>query len=289
MGWYERALLLAAIAGALGGLVGCIVVLRRRVFFAQALTHATFPGAVAAAALGLPIVLGAALAGLLLVPLLLGLARAGRQGQQVASAVVLTGGFAIGAALPALHPGVPLQPERYLFGAVLLSGPGELLLAAGVLLLAALVIGFGGRALVHSAFDPIGYRAAGRSIVLADALALGLTVLAVVALLPATGAILTIALLAGPATAAQALVRSSTALQLLSPLIGAAVAVAGVLLSAWLSLSAGAAIALCSAAVAFAALGWRRFSPNGRLRPWPPARYGGGAVGPAAAIDAARG
>ncbi|TFD47801.1 hypothetical protein E3T55_14705 [Cryobacterium frigoriphilum] len=44
MGYFAQALLAAVTIGALSGLVGTLVVLRRRTFFAQALTHATFPG-----------------------------------------------------------------------------------------------------------------------------------------------------------------------------------------------------------------------------------------------------
>ena len=63
MGYFERALLASIVIGAGAGFVGALVVLRRRTFFAQALTHGTYPGAVAAAALGVSVPLGAAAAG----------------------------------------------------------------------------------------------------------------------------------------------------------------------------------------------------------------------------------
>ena len=77
MDYFTRALLEAVLAGALGGLVGVIVVVRGRAFFTMSLTHATFPGAVAAVLLGIPPVLGAAAASLGLV-VALGLRMAGR-------------------------------------------------------------------------------------------------------------------------------------------------------------------------------------------------------------------
>ncbi|MEG1392565.1 MAG: metal ABC transporter permease, partial [Aurantimicrobium sp.] len=46
MSYFERALIVIMLVGALAGLAGVLVVLRKRVLFAQALTHATFPGAV---------------------------------------------------------------------------------------------------------------------------------------------------------------------------------------------------------------------------------------------------
>ena len=45
MGYFERALLASIVIGAGAGFVGALVVLRRRTFFAQALTHGTYPGA----------------------------------------------------------------------------------------------------------------------------------------------------------------------------------------------------------------------------------------------------
>ena len=96
MGYFERALLAAIVIGAGAGFVGALVVLRRRTFFAQALTHATYPGAVAAAAVGVSVPLGAAVASVVIVVVMAAIARVRRQGAQVAAGIVLTGGFAAG-------------------------------------------------------------------------------------------------------------------------------------------------------------------------------------------------
>ena len=62
MNWWDvavhRALVEAVLVGALAGLIGVPVVLRRLSFFTMALTHATFPGVVAAAIIGVNIYLG---------------------------------------------------------------------------------------------------------------------------------------------------------------------------------------------------------------------------------------
>jgi len=60
IGFFERALIEAVLAGALAGLVGTLVVLRKRAFFTTALTHATFPGAMVAAVMGFSVVVGSA-------------------------------------------------------------------------------------------------------------------------------------------------------------------------------------------------------------------------------------
>ncbi|MEG2778589.1 MAG: metal ABC transporter permease, partial [Aurantimicrobium sp.] len=62
MSYFERALIVIMLVGALAGLAGVLVVLRKRVLFAQALTHATFPGAVIATILGASLQIGALIA-----------------------------------------------------------------------------------------------------------------------------------------------------------------------------------------------------------------------------------
>ena len=59
MSYFDRALIVVTLIGALSGIVGTVIVLRRRVLFAQALTHASFPGAVIAALIGINIQVGA--------------------------------------------------------------------------------------------------------------------------------------------------------------------------------------------------------------------------------------
>ena len=59
MNWWDDALHRATaeviLVGALAGLIGVQVVLRRLSFFTMALTHATFPGVVAASIIGVNI------------------------------------------------------------------------------------------------------------------------------------------------------------------------------------------------------------------------------------------
>ncbi|MCY7289596.1 MAG: metal ABC transporter permease, partial [Cryobacterium sp.] len=152
MGYFEKALLAAAVIGALSGLVGSLVVLRRRTFFAQALTHASFPGAVAATIAGVSIPLGAALASILIVGIMTLIGRVKRQGSQVASGILLTAGFALGVLLQALNPSLPVQVDSYLVGSILTVTTGDLALAAAVLGVAVAVIVLLGKEILFSTF-----------------------------------------------------------------------------------------------------------------------------------------
>ena len=133
MSYFERALIVIVLIGALAGLAGVLVVLRKRVLFAQALTHATFPGAVIATILGASLQLGALIACVSLAVILTFLSRIRGQGTQAASGVMLTAGFAAGVLLQALNPSIPIQIDTFLFGSILSATWLDALVAAAAL------------------------------------------------------------------------------------------------------------------------------------------------------------
>ncbi|GLU88164.1 metal ABC transporter permease [Agromyces sp. NBRC 114283] len=264
MGYFERALLAAVVIGAGAGFVGALVVLRRRTFFAQALTHATYPGAVAAAALGVSVPLGAAVASVAIVAIMAGIARVRRQGAQVAAGVVLTAGFAAGALLQASLPGMPVHAESFLVGSILTVTDGDILLAAVVAVAAVVLVAAFGTRIFFSTFDPSGFRAAGFREWPVELLVLALIAASVVSSLPAVGAILAIALIAAPAAAARLVVPSYRGVLLVAPVIGAASGIIGVLVSRAFAIAAGPSIALAATAFFAVALGVSKL----RRLPW---------------------
>src|SRR4051812_45867665 len=127
----QRAALEVALLGLCGGLLGCWVVFYELSYSAESLAHALFPGLVAAALLGLPLLLGAA-AGILGAALAVGLAaRAPGVEADTAVAVVVTGLLGLGALL-ALSAASPPGLQGLLFGDVLGVSNGDLALAAGL-------------------------------------------------------------------------------------------------------------------------------------------------------------
>jgi len=254
MGYFEQALLAAVTIGALSGLVGTLVVLRRRTFFAQALTHATFPGAVGAAMLGWSIPLGAALASVAIVGIMTLIGRVKRQGSQVASGILLTAGFALGVTLQTLNPSLPVHVDSYLVGSILTVTSTDLALAVAVLCVAVVALAIFGKQILFSTFDVNGYRAAGYREWPIEVLTLVLISATVVTAMPAVGAILAIALIAAPAAAARLVTRTASHIFLIAPVLGAVSGIAGVVLSRGLDVAAGPAIALCAAALFVVAL-----------------------------------
>ena len=262
MGYFGQAVLAAVLIGALSGLVGTLVVLRRRTFFAQALTHATFPGAVGAAILGVSIPLGAAVASVLIVGIMTMIGRVKRQGNQVASGILLTAGFALGVLLQGLNPSLPVKVDSYLVGSILTVTDRDVLLVTVVLGLAVLAIVFLGKQIMFSTFDVNGYRAAGYREWPIELLTLVLITATVVTAMPAVGAILAIALIAAPAAAARLVSRTTTQMFVLAPIVGAVAGLVGVLLSRSLDVAAGPTIALTAAGFFLLTLGVRRVASS---------------------------
>lgn len=272
--FFQLAMLEVILAGALAGIVGVLVVLRERAFFTMSLTHATFPGAVAAAILGGSISVGAAVAAVALIGVAVGIGRIRSQGPAVASGVMLTAGFALGAFLQSVAP-IAIDVESFLVGQVLAVRPADLWLT-GAVLAAALVVWavFGGH-LLFSSVDEAGYRRAGMRPWMPEVLSLAVIAGTVVAIMPVVGAILGVALIVAPAAAARLLVTDWRWMLVLAPAIGIGSGVLGLLASRALDLAAGGAIALV-AALAYAAawaLSTRRSRaprvPTERRRPQP--------------------
>lgn len=253
---FGTALLAGILVGALAGLVGTIVVLRQRAFFTVALTHATFPGGVAAALLGLNIVFGAAIMGLGLVALMLVLGRIRRQGRQVAAGIVLSFGYALGTFLHSLNPQLQTKVDSFLTGQILGISPTNVGIIAGMLVVALVVIAVFWKEMLFSTFDRVGFEAAGFREGRIEVLTLLLITGTVVATMPAIGSILAIAMIAAPAAAARLVTRRILLIVPLAMGLGIAAAVLGLYASLWFNIAAGGSMALAATLMFVLALGW---------------------------------
>ena len=264
--------------GALGGLVGAFAYLDKRIFFAESVTHGTFPGAVLgvviASALGLghsgmsaALYVGAFLGTIPLVALMRSLASIPGISSQGAAGIVLTAGFATGYFLATWFKPLPLAVSSFLTGSVMTVSPADVAWAGALLALAVVVVAAGHRQLLAHCFDPTepgAARGASRN----ERIILGLILAAVTVAIPAVGTILSIALIAAPAAAIAPHARSSRAFLIACPLLGALVGLAGLAIAVPARLSAGGTIALlCAACVLASRLpGWVRARGTARPR-----------------------
>ncbi|WP_282825005.1 metal ABC transporter permease [Gulosibacter sediminis] len=263
---FASALVTGILVGLLCGIVGSLVVLRQRAFFTVALTHATFPGGVLAAILGVHIVLGAFVMGLVLVGFMLLLGRIRRQGRQVAAGIVLSFGYALGVFMHSLVPGLQSRVDSFLTGSIIGIPTSSILFIAGMLVVAIVAVTACWKDLLFSTFDREGFVASGGSESGVEALTLVLIVGTVVTTMPAIGSILAIAMIAAPAAAAKLLVRRIEWMIPVASLLGAGGAVLGLYASQWFSIAAGGSMALAATLVFLIALavnrGARRLAPG---------------------------
>ncbi|TMQ92912.1 metal ABC transporter permease [Actinomadura soli] len=240
----DRALIEAVLLGVVGGLISVQIVLRRLPFFTLAMTHATFPGVVLAAVAGIDLYAGGGLFGVLIVLGVLALSRRPAQAMSTAIGIVLSAGFALGVVLASTRDGFSKDLTAYTVGQILTVGTGDLIAVTVVgAIVAALLLG-AGRQLTFRAFDPGGYAAAGYRPALTD-LALLLTVEAVIVVaVPAAGAILSVAVLVGPAAIARLWTHNIPAMTAIAVAAGASSGLIGVQISTRYDVAAGGTITL---------------------------------------------
>jgi ABC-type Mn2+/Zn2+ transport system permease subunit len=252
--------------GVVFGPLGVWVLLMRHAYAAESLAHAMLPGLVLAVVAGLPLLVGAA-GGLLLGAVLIAVAASDRRvGGDLAVAVTITALTGAGALL-ALAPETPAGLQERLFGD-LLGVRGEDLAAAGALAVAGLVALAGAhRTLTLAAFDRLTARTLGAHPARAELALLVLLAAAIVAAVRGLGSLLLVAFLLAPAATALRLVHRLVPALAVSAGLAVATGIAGLYLTYYADLAAGASIALVAVGVFSVSLVTR---PSG-----PPAAAGG--------------
>lgn len=262
----QRAYLAAGLIGIIAPLIGSYLVHRRMAFIGDTLAHTAFAGvgvgiflSATAGWTGDP--LTAALAVAVLASLLIQYVtdRAGEY-SDVAMAIVLSGGFALGTVLVSLSGGISVSVSSYLFGNISTVTPSSV---ATLLVLAAAVLGtvaLTHKQLLFITFDEEAARVARLNVDLYNTLLAVLTALVVVASIQILGVILVAGMLVIPVAAASHLTDSFTRSMLLGVAIGEAAALSGVTLSYLYDLATGGTIVLVAIALYAAALAARNLA-----------------------------
>ena len=242
-GFMQRALVVSLVIGAVGGIVGSYVVLRRISFFADTLTHTVFPGVAIAFVTGHSLWLGALVAGVASA-LLFSLATTNRRvDDDAAMAILLTTFFAIGVMVVSRVQSYTNDLLVLLFGRVLTVDRADIVSTVAIGAVALCIVGALHKELVFRAFDPEGAEAAGYSPLLLD-IALNLAVtLVVVAALQAVGTVLVIALLVTPAATSRLVTRGLGTMIAVGAAVGMAAAYLGLVISFSASVDHGVRLA----------------------------------------------
>lgn len=249
----QRALAEAIVLGLACGPLGVWILLLRRSYAAESLSHAMLPGLVIAALAGIPLLVGAAGGVLVAAAGIALVARDVRAGGDIGVAVVVSGLFGLGGIL-ALSPATPPRLGEMLFGDLLGVDGGDLAAAAALCVGVLLALAAAYRSLAASAFDRAGAAALGVRPARADMALLAILALTTVAAVQGLGNLLLVALILAPAAAALNLARRLPWAMALSALLAALAGVAGLALSYRFEIAAGASVALC--AIALTCLSW---------------------------------
>ncbi|MEU8816144.1 metal ABC transporter permease [Actinoplanes sp. NPDC048796] len=248
MSWWDdalhRAIAEVVLAGALAGLIGVQVVVRRLSFFTMALTHATFPGVVAASLIGVNVFAGGIVAGAVVALGVAALSRRPGQNAAAATGVVLSAGFALGAGLIATQSGFSRDLSALLVGSILTVNNQDILITAAMLVAVAALLAVCARPLTFAGFDPGGARAAGLAVGAWDVVLLLTVEAVVVTIVPAVGTILAVALIVAPAAAARLWSARLPVITALAVAFAVASGLGGLYASYLWNVAAGASIAL---------------------------------------------
>ncbi len=246
-------LILLAVVGAGCGAVGTWILQFGRAFLAESLTHALLPGLVVASLMGASLVIGA-LAGVLLAYVAtLAVSRAPKTSTAASTSVTVTTLVSAGALIAASSKSGYAVFENLLFGNPVAATKVDL--AAGALLLAGVAATLW---LAHErfgaiAFDPAAADSLRVSAPRVQALLLLVIVSAVAAAVNVTGSLPALALLVGPAIAADSLCSRIGRSVWIAALAGAVCGASALYLSYYADWPAGASVAItCAAAAAMA-------------------------------------
>lgn len=238
--------------------VGTHVVLRRLSFIGDGLAHATFGGLAVGFLLKLNLFVMAAAAALATAVGIGTVSRKAEISLDTSIGIMFTGTFAAGLVILSHDRGYRGDLFDLLLGNVLSVGPSglQVTLAATVVVVLFLAVFY--KELLFTTFDPAGAAAAGIPVVWLDFGFLALIAVTVTSALQTVGVILVSALLVTPAASAMQLTNRFPLLMALSAGFGIVSGLAGIYISYYFDVPAGAAVVLVATGLFFASLALSR-------------------------------
>ncbi|MFN2614228.1 MAG: metal ABC transporter permease [Actinomycetota bacterium] len=247
--FFRHALVAGVLGGALCGLVGVYVVLRRMSYIGHGLSHAIFGGAVASYVAQVNFYIGAGAWGLVSALLINAVARRRKIGADAAIGIVTTASFAIGVALISRYHRFQQNFDAALFGNIVGVSLQQVYVLIGVTIFVIGVVFFRYRRLLFVTFDPEvadSYGVSARRYDSLFALVLAATVVSTMQILGVTLIAATIVI---PAIVARLVTDSFGRMLVISAAVGAVCGFAGMYISFYWDLASGSTIVLFAAAL----------------------------------------
>lgn len=252
--FFRHGLLAATLVGALCGLVGTYVVLRRMSYIGHGMSHAVFGGAVVGYVLGWNFYLVAGAWGFVSALLINQTTKRRQIGADAAIGIVTTASFAFGVALISRAHSFTRNFDAALFGNLLGVTNTDLAVIAGVSLATLLVVFFSYKQLLFLTFDPEVAGIYGIPAGAIDALFALILAAAIIVSINVMGVTLIAAALVIPPVVARLFTDRFSTMLILATLLGAGTGFAGIYVSYYADVASGATIVLFSAGLFLIAL-----------------------------------
>jgi ABC-type Mn2+/Zn2+ transport system permease subunit len=266
-----RALVAGILVSVSCAIVGTFVVLRGLAFIGDALAHGVLPGIAAAILLGIPGMIGAAVGALVMIAGINLITRRSRLSSDTAIGLLFVAMLALGVVIVSRSATFSGDLMAILFGQILGTSLEDLALQAAAALGVAIVAAVCARPFLLLSFDPELADVAGFPSRRYHAVMLALVALTVIVSFQTVGTLLVFAMLLAPASAGALLAHRIGPMMAWGVLLGSVSTYAGLLLSYYFDLAAGASIALVATGLFFAVFA----VVNARARAARPARTHG--------------
>jgi ABC-type Mn2+/Zn2+ transport system permease subunit len=260
----QRALAAGLLVAIACGIVGTFVVLRGMAFLGDALAHGVLPGIAGAVLLGLPSIAGAAVGAAVMIGGVSLVTRRSRLSADTAIGLLFVGMLALGVVIVSRSGSFSGDLTAILFGEILATSRGDLLVQLIATVGVGLVAGVCARPFLLLSISAEQARVAGFRAGLFHGIMLALIALTVVVSFSTVGTLLVFGMLLAPAGVGALVARRVGTMMAVAVGVGAASVVSGLLLSYHLDLAAGATMVLMAVAIFFVVLvvqGFRRGVP----------------------------
>jgi ABC-type Mn2+/Zn2+ transport system permease subunit len=247
----QRALIAGVLVSIACAVVGTFVVLRGLAFIGDALAHGVLPGIAAAILLGLPGMLGAAVGAVVMIGGVSLVTRRSRLSSDTAIGLLFVAMLALGVVMISASDAFQGDLVAILFGQILGTSWEQVLVMAVAAALVIAISAVAARPFLLLSFDPEQADVAGFPSRRYHVLMLLLVALTVVVAFQAVGTLLVFGMLLAPAAAGALLAHRIGTMMLIAAIIGSASTYAGLLISYWFDLAAGATIVLVAVSAFF--------------------------------------
>ena len=266
LAFMQRAILASLIIALVGGVVGTFVVLKGLAFIGDALAHSAFAGVATAFVLGGNTYIGSVISGVVTALAIGFVSRRGKVSFDTAIGILFVGAFSFGIMLISASRSYTVDLFSFVFGDVLGVGWDDVRIIAALAVLVLVLVALFYRELLFTAYDPTMAAASGVPVAAVQYGQLALLALTTVIAIKVVGIVLVVAMLVTPAATAQLLVRRVPAMMAVGAVCGMIAAVAGLYVSYYANVAAGASIVLVATCMFLLAL---LFSPRrGLVAAW---------------------